>query len=107
MARKVSKQIIIAFLNGTAKCVGNTFTDGNAIYLHGNKIIWKEGEAYPVQYNITLAGWPTVTTRERINAFLTAIGAKAGVFQSNHYQFFTSIDGNTRAIESEEIISIY
>ena len=45
-------------------------TDGNALFLHGNKIaeyasLYKNDGDDSI--NITLAGWDTVTTRERLN----------------------------------------
>jgi hypothetical protein len=71
--RKVTAQVVRAFFQGKKKKVANTSTDGQAIYLHGNKIVRKtQGGGI----EISTGGWNTVTTRERLNAF-------ARVSQSN------------------------
>ena len=61
---QTSFQIADAFLNGRSKKVGNTITDGKAVYLFGNKIAeWRQDGLW-----ITNCGWPTRTTKERLNA---------------------------------------
>jgi len=62
--RKVTEQIRNAFLNGKALKIGNTRTDGNRVWLHGNLIVERteKGDIFA-----TLAGWNTPTTRERVN----------------------------------------
>lgn len=61
--RKVTEQIVAAFLAGRTKTVGNSHTDGSVLLLHGNAIAKREnGKLY-----IRTAGWATVTTRERLN----------------------------------------
>lgn len=42
--RKVTRNAVAAFLAGNSYSEGNTSTDGSALYLHGNRIAWKEGE---------------------------------------------------------------
>jgi hypothetical protein len=66
--RKITEQIKQAFYAGKAKSVGNTKTDGNAVYLHGHKIIERRSDGIYV----SLAGWDTPTTRERINGITGA-----------------------------------
>jgi hypothetical protein len=70
--RKVTKQIIKAWANYQTATSGNTHTDGETVYLHGNPIAWKTGDADIIA--LTLAGWPTVTTRERLNGVLNFYG---------------------------------
>lgn len=61
--RKVTQKTCNAFENRRKCTSGNTYTDGNALYLHGNKIAeWIDGELY-----ISSCGWETVTTKERLN----------------------------------------
>ena len=61
--RKITKEITDAFFARRSRKCGNTRTDGTTIWLHGNAIAqWQLGELF-----ITLAGWDTVTTRERLN----------------------------------------
>ena len=98
--RKVTKQIAQAFMAGKAKTAGNTSTDGQSVFLHGNRIAWKDGDYLA----LTLAGWGTNTTRERLNSILDEfcegyIPLKFS--QRNHEQFFGDI-----VISSDETILI-
>ncbi len=62
--RKITSEVVGAFNNRNRKSSGNTMTDGTSLFLHGNKIAeWRENE----ELWITNAGWPSVTTRERLN----------------------------------------
>ena len=61
--RKVTHLIKQAFEQGKSKKVGNTRTDGENVWLHGNLIIKRDGK----DVMATLAGWNTPTTRERVN----------------------------------------
>jgi len=70
--RKVTREIVQAWARGDSLTVGNTSTNGEAIWLHGNPIAWKTGDADVIA--LTLAGWPTVTTRERLNGVLNFYG---------------------------------
>ena len=65
--RKVTRTIAEAFFSGVAKSCGNTCTDGNNVWLHGNKIAEKgeNGDLY-----LSTAGWQTHTTKERLNGLL-------------------------------------
>tara|TARA_R110002020_G_scaffold405036_1_gene615079 strand:+ start:543 stop:818 length:276 start_codon:yes stop_codon:yes gene_type:complete len=61
--RIITQRIKSAFEAGKSLTVNNTRTDGESVWLHGNKIIKTEnGVVYA-----TLAGWNTPTTRERVN----------------------------------------
>ncbi len=62
--RKITKDIRDAFLARKKRSIGNTFTDGENVWLHGNKIVRRDefGKIF-----CTLAGWNTPTTRERVN----------------------------------------
>lgn len=78
--RQVSEQIVRAFGNRQAKSVGNTRTDGQAIYLHGNKIAeWRSDGLW-----ISNAGWFSSTTKERLNALPgVRVHQKQGVWYLN------------------------
>jgi len=54
---------------------------------------------------ITLAGWPTVTTRERINGLLTELGRPEGIWQRKHEQYYGTLKYNT-TIDSHELIEV-
>ena len=73
--RKVTQQIKKAFNQGKSLKVGNTRTDGQTIWLHGNANV-KRDPGGMVRWS--LAGWNTPTTRERVNGI-----ANAGVRQKN------------------------
>lgn len=61
--RKVTREIVSAFLNHETKRVSNSYTDGTSLYLHGNEIaVHVKGGI-----EVTTAGWNTPTTRERLN----------------------------------------
>lgn len=82
--RKVTQQIKEAFERGEAKTVGNTTTDGNTVWLHGNAIVKRDPDGL-VRWS--LAGWNTPTTRERVNGIVNA-----GVHQVN---FEAVLNGQT------------
>ena len=58
--RKITQEIAAAFNARKSKTNGATVTDGEAIYLHGHKIVERRDGVV----HVTLAGWNTTTTRE-------------------------------------------
>ena len=58
--RKVTETIAESFYKGFKKTVSNTHTDGVNVWLHGNKIAWRNQDN---TLSVTLAGWGTPTTR--------------------------------------------
>lgn len=85
--RKVTRDVCNAFINGNARCIGNSSTDGDNLFLHGNRIAWK-GDNGCIEG--TLAGWPTVTTRERLNGLCELLDLGRPFHQCKHEQFFRS-----------------
>jgi hypothetical protein len=67
--RKVTQQIKQAFERRESKTIGNTRTDGNTVWLHGNAIVKRDPDGL-VRWS--LAGWNTPTTRERVNGIANA-----------------------------------
>lgn len=63
MSRKITHQIVEAFMSGKALKIANTETDGSSIRLHGNLIAIKESN---IVY-VSNAGWFSNTTKERLN----------------------------------------
>lgn len=61
--KKITREIVAAFMNRECKRIGNSQTDGKALYLHENPIAVHLSEGI----NITAAGWNTPTTWERLN----------------------------------------
>lgn len=62
--RKITKEIVAAFMNHECKRIGNSKTGGEFLYLHDNIIACHEPDG---TISITTAGWNTPTTRERLN----------------------------------------
>ena len=54
-----------------------------AMYLHGNKIAVRDGH----ELSLTMAGWGSVTTRERLNGILEVFGLNARIYQEKFEQF--------------------
>lgn len=73
--KKITSNIVHAFLEGKTRSIDNSSTDGERLYLFGNRIAWK-GDTITGGVFITLAGWDTPTTRERLNGVLAAMGHK-------------------------------
>lgn len=63
---KITEVVIEHFMRREAVSSGNTSTDGTSVSLFGNKIIERTEDG---DYMVTLAGWETDTTRNRINGF--------------------------------------
>lgn len=113
--RKVSETVVKAFLAGKSAKVGNTSTDGESLFLHGYRIAWFEGLDFlgPVGAKcvvITLHGWNTVTTRERVNtviSLLSSFGIErriTGVFCKGGQAYYTTKDGQVCKMESYDHI---
>lgn len=61
--RKVTSEIIKAFLNHEKRSIGNSVTNGTTLYLHSNPIAKHTANGI----EITNCGWETNTTKERLN----------------------------------------
>lgn len=88
--RKITQNIVHAFIAGYTRTIGNSHTDGDALFLHGNRIAEKREDGI----YISNAGWSTVTTKERLNGLLDSLG-KPGIFQRNWEWFRMSESGDT------------
>lgn len=83
-ARAVTEQVIEAFLRGQSKRISNTHTDGHSLYLHNNEIAKIENYVL----SITNAGYPTATTKERLNGLPGVnVRQKAGIWYLNDKQW--------------------
>lgn len=93
--RKESMKIARAFLNKEKAGAARTTTDGSAIYLHGNKIAWHNPDG---TISATLAGWGTVTTRDRLNTLTRLMGKGAQFSQMRHAQYFAGEEIDPRDV---------
>ena len=85
--RKETQKIARAFLNREKATAARTRTDGESVFLHENQIaFWNYGDVKPALC-FTLASWPSVTTRERINGILELSGSNWRVKQHKSNQF--------------------
>lgn len=89
--RKESLKIAIAFRDGVAARAARTTTDGVEVRLHGNLIAYRDDDG-----NIwaSMAGWGTVTTRDRLNTICRVMGSPSGFYQKDFGQYFSGPDGD-------------
>mgnify|MGYP001593570892 CR=1 FL=1 len=89
MARKNTTRMVKALLNGgKATAKRDVVVDGKWEF-HGNMIAYYEGGAL----NITLCGWNTPTTRERLNTLLSELGMSRLGFSQKNYDAVIKLDG--------------
>ncbi len=85
-----SEKVLSSFLKNQERNIRNDSSvmveNACALFLHGNKIasIGYDGKTIFA----SLAGWPTLTTRDRLNALLDAIGTRDRIFQRKGRQYF-------------------
>jgi len=122
--RKITRLAARAFIEGrefhrdnTSVVIAQTgYGDVKRLLLHGNIIAIQDlfsNTRNPSKslmrtkgnLQITLAGWPTVTTRERLNGLLTEMGKREGIWQRNHEQYYGTHEDN-RVISSSEWITV-
>lgn len=92
--RKIRSDMLAAIKAGKSKSMGNTTVSVDQsdpqhpvlVLLHGN-LIARQSPAGA--WEVTLAGWPTPTTRARINALLGEFKPGTGVFQQCGKQWIT------------------
>jgi len=106
--RKITQNAANAFIAGRPFASGNTTVTINsegyiAMYLHGNLIARRPMLSREVE--MTLAGWPTVTTRERLNGLCQSYGLPSMFGQRDFEQYFGHpmyADGKDRQIFDSE-----
>lgn len=100
--RKVTRQIASAFRAGQSRHVSNTDTDGTTVRLHGNAIARKAGN----RLEISLAGWPSNTTHERIQGILREFGSNCGVGRKNRAPVFYGPDNQAKPMPCEGWVTV-
>lgn len=109
--RKITRKLAEAFVDGRCLRMRNTETCEHTLYLFGNKI------AYTIKDTLylTFAGYPTQTTRERLNGLLEVISNKykwkyrPRFCQTNYTQYFDCFESNfesTRVVCAKEILAL-
>ena len=100
--RKETHKIMSAFLKGESASAQRTNTDGYSVWLHGN-LIAERGKS---KLRFTLADWPTVTTRDRINGLLELSGSDYRVCQRNLRQYLIKDGETVRELGEDEWVSV-
>lgn len=98
--RKITLEVCKALLAGKAKRLGNTETDGTHLYLHGNLIALRNDCG---DYVGSLAGWPTSTTRERLNGLCSLLDGGGRFYQRRGEQRFSQ-QGHDVAIDDRQFV---
>ena len=102
--RRETQKIMNAFYRGLPAKAARTHTDGQTVWLHNNTIAWRSNDN---DISFCLAGWPTTTTRERINGLLSTFGyGYWGVSQRNHEQWLVYKAEKVTEIGDYEVISL-
>ena len=109
--RKITRQMTEAFANNQAKRSGNdevTVFELDSkpyvrLYLHNNKIA--EHVIGTNILKVTLAGWGTSTTRERLNGLMATLNLPIAFNQHKHEQYIRTASRG-RKIDEHELISI-
>jgi len=97
--RKISQNIATSFFAGKPLHIDNTYTDGKKVFLHSNLIAKK---IHPDKLEISLAGWPTVTTRERLNSILNVFGFDHYIQQVEGKQYIVNEEADSKHIIPED-----
>jgi len=70
--RKITREVMQSFLDHDRFKLANSETCGNRVWLHGNLIAERTPDG---EYRLTMAGWLTRTTVERLNGLLELLGS--------------------------------
>lgn len=106
--RKVSREVISAFLAGKSKTIDNTHCSGGGLYLHGNQIASNVSGVI----RIFDGGFASATTKERLNALLQLMEYERyemvvdGVFQKNFRWFLIYNNGEKTAFQNGKIVGV-
>lgn len=97
--RKITEAASNAFKANRPFSSGNTSVliedDYTRMYLHGNLIAERLNLTnWDQRVMVTLAGWGTPTTRERVNGLLTTLGRQEGFYQEDFAQWFSTAIGD-------------
>jgi hypothetical protein len=101
MRRKISRDAARALRAGQRFHRSNTSVDDAAMYVHNSCVAAR----MPHGVQFSLAGWPTILTRERINAVFDALMIPAHLYQTKGKQM-VSVSGEEYEINDEEVYLI-
>ena len=90
--RNRTKMTALAFLNHVKIISGNCCSTGDDYLLHGHCIAWWNYGKEKPEIHFNLRGYPTVTTRDRINGILELAGSSYRVCQRDFTQYLIGPD---------------
>ena len=99
---KVAQKIALAFANHKSLTVDNTYTDGENVYLFNKLIMWRDENG---NYNFTMAGYGTSTTKERLNTLFRILKIDLHIYQDNFELFLVTPHGKME-ISSNEVFNV-
>ena len=97
--RQESEKIARAFAAHLPARAARTETDGTHVFLHNNMIAWWNPDG---SLSLTMAGWGSATTRERLNAICEVLGYGRPFHQKDHVQYH----GN-REISTSNVVTYH
>lgn len=97
--RKETRDIMTAFIKRKSCTRARTQTNGDVVTLHGNKIAWRERDG---SISMTLAGWGTTTTRDRLNGLCMMLMDKKPFSQRKGVQYY-----DDHEIDTTQIITVH
>jgi hypothetical protein len=83
--RKITRDAATAFVQGKRFKRDNTEVRDGFMMLHNNAIAWLAPRSQKPL--LSMCGWGTPTTRERINGLLEVLGIPARLHQQGHEQY--------------------
>lgn len=103
--RKETMKVCGAFVKGRPAKAARTTTDGANLYLHGHRIAWwdiEERAKGKRVLHICFCGYPSPTTKDRLNGLFWMLFGKNPFFTSN-YQLY--MDNKLRPVDAYEVIT--
>lgn len=104
--RKETRKVCGAFVQGKPAKAARTTTDGANLYLHGHRIAWWDIEQRNYSgkriLHICFCGYPTVTTKDRLNGLFWMLFGKNPFF-TRDYQLY--MESTLRPVDAYEVIT--
>ena len=95
-----------AFLNHYKKAGGNCQSTGEDYLLHGHAIAWWNYGSVKPEIHFNMRGYPTVTTRDRINGILELSGSDYRVCQRDFTQYLIGPELQRQEIPDDSTFTV-
>lgn len=105
--RQETKKICTAFIQGKPARAARTHTDGRTLFLHNHPIaefarINEDGTRNDNILSVSFCGYPTVTTKDRLNGLFDLLGFGRPFFTHKHQLYYGS---KLRPIDDDEVLT--